>query len=219
MRKIVAFIVVTLISISAFAQQEVTKFLGIPIDGDKNSMIKKIEAKGFIYDQREECLKGEFNGRSVSIHVVTNRNKVYRICVFDENWLNETDIKIRFNRLCSQFENNEKYIKPLMADDYRLDEDFDISYEISVNNKRIEASYYQCGTNEEFIEEVSSVVKSMPKQEPDTVDTSIVSSILVELHKKFSNRTVWFMIDEKYGKYRILMFYDNVLNQSNGDDL
>lgn len=33
------------------------------------------------------------------------------------------------------------------------------------------------------------------------------------------NRVVWFMIDEEYGRYKILMFYDNGYNQANGDDL
>ena len=33
------------------------------------------------------------------------------------------------------------------------------------------------------------------------------------------NRQVWFDIFEQYGKYKILMFYDNVYNQANGDDL
>ena len=33
------------------------------------------------------------------------------------------------------------------------------------------------------------------------------------------NRSVWFMIGDNYGRYRILMFYDNCYNQANGDDL
>lgn len=33
------------------------------------------------------------------------------------------------------------------------------------------------------------------------------------------NRQVWFMINDTYGRYQILMFYDNIYNQANGDDL
>ena len=33
------------------------------------------------------------------------------------------------------------------------------------------------------------------------------------------HKVVWFMIDSNAGKYRIVMFYDNVLNQANGEDL
>ena len=32
-------------------------------------------------------------------------------------------------------------------------------------------------------------------------------------------RMVWFMIGEEYGRYRIVMYYDNEYNRSNGEDL
>ena len=33
-------------------------------------------------------------------------------------------------------------------------------------------------------------------------------------------KKVWFMINERsYGKYAIVMFYDNEYNQANGEDL
>lgn len=35
----------------------------------------------------------------------------------------------------------------------------------------------------------------------------------------FGNNSVWFMISEEYGKYRILLFYDNNNNAANGEDL
>lgn len=36
----------------------------------------------------------------------------------------------------------------------------------------------------------------------------------------FSKKLVWFMIsEEEYGKYCILLFYDNEYNHSNGEDL
>lgn len=36
---------------------------------------------------------------------------------------------------------------------------------------------------------------------------------------KSINGDVWYMIDQKYGEYRILMFYENLDNAANGDDL
>ena len=33
------------------------------------------------------------------------------------------------------------------------------------------------------------------------------------------NKQVWFMICESYGEYYIAMYYDNVYNQANGEDL
>lgn len=53
--------------------------------------------------------------------------------------INEADIKIRFNTLCRQFQNNEKYLSELfLSPDYTLSEDENISYEMTVNNKRYE---------------------------------------------------------------------------------
>ncbi len=128
-------------AIAVYAQQEkeVTRFLGIPVDGSKTEMIKKLQAKGF---QKSEIgdLEGEFNGKDVYIFVKTNNNKVYRIVVMDKNQIDETNIKIRFNKLCSQFANNPKYIS---LQDFTIPESEDISYEMSVNNKRYEAVYCQ----------------------------------------------------------------------------
>lgn len=47
----------------------------------------------------------------------------------------EVDIKIRFNKLCSQFEKNGKYIP--LSKNQQIDDDEDISYEILVNKKKV----------------------------------------------------------------------------------
>ena len=185
-----------LASATVYAQKEVTKFLGIPVDGYKSEMIQKLKAKGYKYNSTTDCLEGEFNGKEVQISVVTNNNKVYRIAVFDKNYTSETDIKINFNKLCSQFERNEKYFS--IKEDQTISEREDISYEMSVNNKRYEAAFYQKLENE-----------------VDYTDVDNAISALENMEKK----SVWFMIDERYGSYRLLLFYDNGYNQANGDDL
>ncbi len=177
-------------SATAFAQKDVTRFLGIPVDGFKQDMIRDLKAKGFVSSSHDkDVLEGEFNGTQVSIHVVTNNNKVYRIMVADAKTIDETDIRIRFNNLCRQFENNGKYI-PSFGNDI-IDEDEDISYEITVNKKRYEAAFYQ-------------------KAQGEGSDSASGFDV---------NRTVWFMISEYYGKYFITMFYDNEYNRANGEDL
>lgn len=35
----------------------------------------------------------------------------------------------------------------------------------------------------------------------------------------YTNKPVWFMISDLYGKYYITMFYDNEYNRANGEDL
>lgn len=185
MKKAVLIVIALMITFSAMSQ-DVTKFLGIPIDGFKRDMISKLEAKGYVYDKVNDLLEGEFNGKNVYIRPVTNNNKVYRIAVWDQNTTDETNVKIQFNKLCSQFDRNQRYTSEIF--DQTLGEDVDISYEISVHKKRFEASYYQISSDDEIV---------VPNY----------------------NKSVWFMICEKYGKYYIMMFYDNCLNQANGEDL
>ena len=140
MKKILSVAFLLMLSVALYAQKEVTKFLGIPVDGSKASMILKLKNKGFVYNTSSDCLEGEFNGQQVDVFVATNNNKVYRIIVCDKNSCDEGQIKIRYNNLCRQFANNQKYV-PIFADE--LSESEDISYEMSVHNKQYQAAYAQ----------------------------------------------------------------------------
>ena len=64
-----------LVSVVAYAQKDVTKFLGIPVDGTKAEMKKKLTSKGFTYIPKDDLFKGEFNGSEVFLSIVTNNNK------------------------------------------------------------------------------------------------------------------------------------------------
>lgn len=107
MNKLMSIVMLLAVTAALHAQKSVTQFLGIPVDGTKSEMIRKLKAKGFessCYDK--EVLEGEFNGQDVNVFVVTNNNKVYRIMLADKNNIDEANIKIRFNNLCDQFRNN-----------------------------------------------------------------------------------------------------------------
>ena len=142
MKKILTIAAVILFAATCLAQKDVTKFLGFPVDGSKSEMIKNLKSKGFKLTEEggTDVLKGRFNGNNVDVFISTENGKVSRIMICDENTMNETDIKIRFNRLCSQFQDNGKY---LSLEDYSIPESEDISYEMAVNNKRYEAIFYQ----------------------------------------------------------------------------
>ena len=195
MRKLFVVIIAFFVSVTSFAQNDVTTFLGIPVDGTKSAMIQKLKAKGFTYDATYDVLEGEFNGRDVEVLIVTENNKVYRICLIDKNELSESQIKIRFNTLCRQFEKNEKYLP--VNDGQEIDEKEDISYEMLVHNKEYQAAFYQLG--------------------PGGVE-SLYNKSLEEM-EQLSYKIVWFTISERYGKYVIAMYYDNYKNQANGEDL
>lgn len=148
MKKILSVAFLLMLSVALHAQKGVTKFLGIPVDGSKSSMIQKLKNKGFVYDPSADYLKGEFNGQQVDVYVVTNNNKVYRIMVCDKNDWDEGQIKIRYNTLCRQFANNQKYV-PLDAEE--LSESEDISYEMTVNKKEYQATYAQLPADDDLI--------------------------------------------------------------------
>lgn len=187
-------------------------------------MIQKLKAKGFRYDSELDRLKGEFNGRDVEISVVTNNNKVYRIMVMDKIGSSESDIRIRFNTLCQQFENNKKYVS---FDDFILPEDEDISYEMTINNKRYQAAYFQqleindsiAFANEAILALLSKYTEEQlanPTEEMRQEFREATFSYMMDLYLK---KSVWFMIKELFGEYYIIMYYDNGYNQANGEDL
>lgn len=217
------------LSMSVYAQNDVTQFLGIPIDGHKPEMIKKLKEKGFtISPYNKDVLVGEFNGTDVHIHVVTNNNTVYRIMVADANSISETDIKIRFNSLCQQFQKNNKYmILPLSNSNYPIQEDEDISYELAVRNKRYQAVFYQRPIKEldsiALRKELHKVLlKKYTEEQLSNPTEEIQKDMIMEevscMLDLYSKKIVWFMISENDGKYSITMYYDNAYNMPNGED-
>ena len=53
------------------------------------------------------------------------------------------------------------------------------------------------------------------KDNYDKLISAIVSSKVIQM----SNSSVWFKIFEHYGEYYIGLYYDNLLNAPNGEDL
>ena len=229
LKKIFTAFVLFIIPVALFAQKDVTQFLGIPVDGNKIEMTEKLKSKGFtISPNNKDVLVGQFNGTQVNIHIVTNNNKVCRIMVSDVNNSNATDIKIRFNNLLQQFKKNEKYMTAsLTPQEYVISDDEDISYEMTVNKKRYEAAFYQIPLK---IDTVALAVKIKSKLASKYTDEQLLNPT-EELQKEmittglpfmleiYSKKSVWFMINEIYGKYYISMYYDNEYNRANGEEL
>lgn len=167
------------IAISAQTNSNVLKFMGIPVDGSKTQVIQKLKEKGFGYDSFNDCLIGQFNGQYSRIFVSTNKNKVDRITVCSIDGTNEANIRVVYNNLLQQFNNNSKYITAV--GNKPIPEDEDISYEISVHNKRYDAVFY--------------------------------------LKENSTQGMVWFMIYREINNYYIAIFYENLNNRPNGEDL
>ena len=224
MKKLISITLLLLFSFTSYSQKDVTRFLGIPVDGSNAEMVRKLKLKGFKSDVTGQYLKGQFNGKDVNLHVVTNNNKVYRIMLCDAFPMDESNIKIRFNTLCQQFENNSNYIS---FDNYRLSEEEDIFYELTVNKKRYQAVFFQIPTgmdstairkklhsflSTKFTEEQLSNPTIETKSEIDKVASDF-------LYDFFSKRPVWFLISQELSGYSITMYYDNEFNKANGEDL
>ncbi|MBQ1192459.1 MAG: hypothetical protein IIX43_09320 [Bacteroidales bacterium] len=246
MKRILTLVVALVLSAGLYAQKDVTKFLGIPVDGTKQAMIQKLKAKGFTYNQQKDVLKGEFNGEQVEISVQTKGNKVWRLAVSDVKARDEGQIKIRFNNLVRQFEKNDKYIP--LKDSQTISDEEDISYGISIKEKQYEASfsqfskdyfqnidtlalqnllkeeyarelkqieeYYNRFTEEQWENPTEAMSESLKKIE-EWRSEAIVEFTFGLLYKKL----VWFTIGEDYGRYKIVMFYENGFNEADGSDL
>lgn len=217
------------ISFASFAQnKDVTTFLGIPVDGTVSSMKQKLVSKGFVPKKfgDEEYLEGEFNGCNVNVYIRTNNNKVYRIMLADNFTVDEAQIKIRFNNLVSQFENNKRYFS---LDKYTLSDEEDISYEMTVHNKNYEAAFYQVpdmektytlALQEKVRNELLSKYTEAELKNPSEEITKEIANTTIKIGTELMlMKLVWFKIVRVNGEYYICMFYDNIYNQADGENL
>ena len=237
MKKLV-FTLLMLLTLSMSAQEnDVIKFMGIPVDGTKSEMIAQLKKKGFTLKtiNNNEFLEGKFNGESVHVYVHTNNDVVDRIVVHQEKTSNESNIKIKFNNLVRQFNNNDKYF-PEYQDQY-IGEREDISYEMSVHSKRFQASFYQKHSKQEedlikqdiydnynvYLDKLldNEALKEYADEIRNGEKDDNVNRLFAVIEFAYMmNNQVWFMISEfEYDEYYISIFYDNLRNRPNGEDL
>ena len=139
MKKTLLIALLTLLSAVCFGQNGgPLKILGIPIDGTEAQFVSKLKTKGFSYNSVYESYKGQFNGKSVDVYIHTNHNVVDRVYVAFP-YTSEESIRVEFNRLLQQFKDTGKYMDLSMNEE--IPEKDDISYEMSINNKRYQASF------------------------------------------------------------------------------
>ena len=233
MKKLITTTLLVLFFGYVYAQKDVTTFLGIPVDGTRSEMVKKLKEKGFTTKSNTDLLQGRFNGRDSYVSIQTNRNgKVWRIGVMDVNPMSEISIKIRFNNLVTQFSQKEdKYIGT--GDSQIIPEDEDISYEMLVHSKRYEALFYQMPNFELFDKEyaqqriykvlsqkyTAEQIQNPTEKEKAEIDEIISEETQTINYETARSKAVWFMINEKYGEYSIFMYYENRSNNIDDDDL
>ena len=223
---LLAFLLLGLITFSQSVEMknDITHFLNIPVDGSEKEMFKAIKNKGFKQTKygNSKALSGRFNDNDVIIMLHTNNGKVYRVAVLDDKPRNKYAIKTRYNELCHQFENNQNYCH---LGDQSIPEEENIAIEMS-NGKQYQAIFYQ-EPEEELLhqlatEKVNSTytmeeLNAMSDEERKVNLTACYALAKVEVMDK---KPVWFTIlEDSVEGYRIVIFYQNEYNQSNGTDL
>lgn len=215
MKRFLTLLATLMLSVSLFAQNvEDIKFLGLPINGTSANMVAQLKDKGFKHtiEDDTDILIGDFNGRKSNIFIHTNKNKVDRIMVSYARFVDEAQIKIDFNNLLQQFKNNEKYVE--FEEQNPIPEDEDISYEITVHKKRYDVAFYpKPDLTEDVQEALAEAMKGMSEDEINVFS-------LKWTMEQYQRGQVWFTIREYgYDQYSISIYYDNLRNRSNGDEL
>lgn len=233
-KKLLTTFALVLAAFVAVAQEPATfKFLGIPVDGKKTNFIFQLRQKGFTYDAKEDILTGKFNGMESSIIVSENYGKVDRICVIDENGCDEAQIRIRYNTLLKQLKDNEKYLE--LDENQPIPDDEDISYEMSVHSKTYEATFYfnpiygwtdednmkmAANLRAELEAQLEAQIESGEYKDPtEEKTTELLQVMAAQRLIGMLDGQVWFRIVKRYGDYYIAMYYDNLKNRPNGEDL
>lgn len=144
----------------------------------------------------------------------------------DNFTVDEAQIKIRFNNLVSQFENNKRYFS---LDKYTLSDEEDISYEMTVHNKNYEAAFYQVpdmektytlALQEKVRNELLSKYTEAELKNPSEEITKEIANTTIKIGTELMlMKPVWFKIVRVNGEYYICMFYDNIYNQADGENL
>ena len=257
MKRFLTLFFLLLLSSALYAQKSTDntlKFLGLPVDGTEQQMIAGLKSKGFRYNPTQNYLSGQFNGESVKVYIHTNHDIVDRVYVAFPTTTSVSDIRNKFNRLISQFDDNKKYVSFLGNDPIPMDED--ISFEMSVHDKRYEASYRYANPDldPEYAMNMvlDKVTSSLPEEEAKqmrlmmeafmsssdeeqketlahqsellkdtewTPETMVKMLTLLQDVESALTGQVWFTIHNNYGRYNIGLYYDNLANRANGEDL
>ena len=230
----ILFLVITTVTVFAQSAKDNTlKFLGHPVDGSKSQMQTHLRKKGFKQDFYSKSYKGKFNGKQVDVYISTNNNIVDRVYVSFPETRSESTIINEYNILLGQFKNNSKYIE--IINNQEIPENENLSQEMTINNKRYDASFYlkpqidSLALQQEFLSQLT-------EEEIEILNTMDLNNLnfnndrerglfirlalfIGENERKNLTGNVWFTIHENYGKYNIGLYYDNLNNRPNGEDL
>ena len=241
MRKLV-FTLVMLLTLSLNAQNDdVIRFLGIPVDGSKEEMIIKLKQKGYTYDYVNDMFNGEFNGSKITGTIQTYHNKVYAIrFTYDVlPGFSKSVVISKFNSLVNQYDLSDKYISYLRFDktlhnieSYRIDPNENIGDEMR-RGRLYKAQYrYKQGKQLsdttglfqykiEVYKTIHNVATSrgVSVETYNDIDDDAIKAMFIM--NKLEQDVVGFFITNgtNPGTFNIVFDYYNRRNAPNGEDL
>lgn len=205
-------------------RDNVIHFMGVPIDGSKAKVVRGLKKQGFVRSKLyPSLLEGEFNGRDMLLHVLTHKDKVYSIALVDAMASNEVDIKIAYNTLFQQIQNNGKYI--FIGGDGLISEDENVLHKMYFDEHRY-ASFFYALSSEELEELVGQymayirdsynedeLVKPSDKMQ---MDLKQIQGVLID--QKLQKKVTLGIVRDSDG-FKIALFYNNVHNEPKGEAL
>lgn len=216
MKKLLTFAML-LIPIITFSNDDVVKFLGIPVDGNKFEMIRKLNTKGFSsVPFVEDVMEGQFNGRNVKVHILHNKAKVWKIAVIYYSDADISTIINVWNRLYRQFKNKIDYT-------YVSGQELSPYRDAKTITKSAHAMFIQGNENEVYDKIEPYLFQAYSEQQLGKPDDSEALARYEKLallsYAQYSGNGVSISIAENQGEYTIIIHYENGKNAANGEDL
>lgn len=145
MKKLMIALAMLLVSGVAMAQ-DVTTFMGIPIDGTVESVKSKLKAKGFREEGIYKNLKGEFFGREAWVSVfgdkgLANTVGVVFYCLDDKDYA-----KLLYNRIFDGMLDCGRYV---YEDGEKIGENVDLLKELLTADRNCLDSFFLQNGNED----------------------------------------------------------------------
>lgn len=202
------------------ARPGVIKFLDIPVDGNRNTLETALKAKGFSREYRtSEVLEGVFNGETVELIISTNHDVVDRIQI-KYPYLQEEEIRIKFNNLISRYGRTGKYVT--LRNNQPISETEPFAKNLAFNKKRYDAIFYFLEPDVDAVTWKASFMKEYNKRyskDLQTLSQEEVEEIMFCLPEEIVNSisgVVWFYLRNSN---HLEVFYDNMKNRPHGEDL
>ena len=227
MRKLLLLaFVFTMLTVQTITGAQTTRFLGIPVDGPKSEMVQKLIEKVYNYHADEDYFTGFYFGSPVYLFIQTVNGKVSRVVVYDIPQRSEDEIRDRFNLVYDKFKMSSRYTQ--YQSDTKIAEKESIARKMRQHKKLYKAVFNQ--VKEEPANPQNIVLASQAPEEGETINERLLNDDYTERRRRIhakalahinehvveSNETnlnkVWFAISEKFGKFALILFYDNIAN-------